>query len=120
MKEKEQIWIAGGIGITPFLSLVKDMYLNKVKLIWCVNDESEAVYADELRKACDDNPNISFRVWPSKKNGLLTIDQLGINEYEDKGYLICGPQSLKSSMTKQLKQKGVKTSSIYDEEFAFR
>ncbi|MET2985199.1 ferredoxin reductase family protein [Aureibaculum conchae] len=120
IKEKEQIWIAGGIGITPFLSLAKDMYANKVNLFWCVNDTHEAVYADELHSLSNDNPNFNVTIWPSKKMGHLTIEQLGISDFKDKGYLICGPSNLKKSMIKQLNKKGVGNEAIYDEEFAFR
>lgn len=120
IKEKEQVWLAGGIGITPFLSLARDMYMHKVHLYWCVNEVEEAVYKKELEAIAKDNPNFHFTLWPSKESGYLTIEQLGLNNYKDKGYLICGPGSLKTSIIKQLKKKGVSSQSIYDEEFAFR
>ena len=120
IKESDQIWIAGGIGITPFLSLVKDMHPNKVHLYWCVNKKEEAVYADELQTVATKNPNFNFTIWSSDKSGYLTADQLNTDNYKNKGYLICGPKALKESMIKGLRQKGVRRDDIYDEEFAFR
>jgi len=120
IKEKEQIWIAGGIGITPFLSLGRDLYTNRVKLFWCVNDRSEAVYEEELKAIAFDNPKFEFTIWESKESGHLTAEDLGLEGSVDKGFLICGPKSLKDNMIKQLKTKGIKSGNIYDEEFAFR
>lgn len=119
-KEKDQIWIAGGIGITPFLSLARDMYANKVHLFWCVNSLEEAVYKEELEKVESENSNFSFTLWLSKEKGHLTAVGLQLETYTDKGYLICGPQPLKENLMKQLKDKGVRQQNIYDEEFAFR
>ena len=119
-KEKEQIWIAGGIGITPFLSLSKDVYTHKVKLIWSVIYKAEAKYSEELTAIANENPNFEFVIWSSDDSGFLTADQFGINEFKDKAYLICGPETLKKSIIKQLTEKGVKRDDIYDEEFAFR
>lgn len=119
-KEKEQVWIAGGIGITPFLSLAKDIYTHKVKLIWSVNKESEAVYKTELDEFAEANPNFDNSIWESNEKGFLTINNLNIEDYKLKAYFICGPESLKKSIIKQLKDNGVKMSDIYDEEFAFR
>ncbi len=120
IKEKDQVWIAGGIGITPFLSLARDMYPNKIDLFWCVNTEDEAVYLNELEKIVQDNQNFRFTIWPSKTQGHLSVDRLDTKNLLDKGYLICGPQPLKESMMEGLKAKGVKSHSIYDERFAFR
>ncbi|WP_161635252.1 ferredoxin reductase family protein [Aquimarina macrocephali] len=120
VKEQDQIWIAGGIGITPFLSLSKDLHPNKIKLFWCVYNEKEAVYKEELETISNDNPNFEFVIWSSKKSGHLTVENLNLNSYTDKAYLICGPKSLKDNMTNQLIQKNVSKKYIYDEEFAFR
>lgn len=120
IKEADQVWIAGGIGITPFLSLARDMHPNKVHLFWCVNTMAEAVYQYELQTIARENPNFHFTLWSSEESGYLTIDQLGIDNYKNKGYLICGPAALKESLMKQLKQQGVSQDKIYDEEFAFR
>ena len=120
MKEREQIWIAGGIGITPFLSLAKDIHVNKVKLLWCVNTEEEAIYAKELQATAKDNASLEVIIWASKEHGHLTADKLGLTEFTNKAFLICGPQILKESLRKQLKAKGVKSKQMYDEEFAFR
>lgn len=120
VKEQDQIWIAGGIGITPFLSLSKDLHPNKIKLFWCLNDEKEAVYKEELESISNDNPNFEYVIWSSKKSGYLTADKLGLDSYTKKAYLICGPKTLKENLTKQLKQNNVSNEHIYDEEFAFR
>jgi predicted ferric reductase len=120
IKEREQVWVAGGIGITPFLSLGYDVYTNNVMLYWCVNDEQEAVYKNELDEIKTNNPKFDYKIWSSKNEGHLTAEKMSLDNYLDKGYLICGPDSLKTNLIKQLKIKGVKEHHIYDEEFAFR
>lgn len=120
VKELDQIWIAGGIGITPFLSLAKDIYTHRVKLFWCVKNIGEAVYLPELKSLAKDNPNFEFMIWSSDDKGYLTVDELGVSDFENNAYLLCGPQTLKESVMKQLKTKGVKKDRIYDEEFSFR
>ena len=120
IKEREQVWIAGGIGITPFLSLGHDVYTNRVMLYWCVKDEQEAVYKDELDQIKTNNPRFDYTIWISAKQGHLSTTKMGMENFLDKGYLICGPHALKTSIIKQLKKEGVKDGHIYDEEFAFR
>lgn len=120
IKEREQIWIAGGIGITPFLSLGHDVYTNSVMLYWCVNDEQEAVYRDELEQIKKNNPKFNYKIWASQTEGHLSVEKMKIENYLNKGYLICGPDGLKTNVIKQLKKEGVKNAHIYDEEFAFR
>lgn len=120
IKEADQIWIAGGIGITPFLSLARDLHPNSIHLFWCINTKEEAVYIDELNEFTKSNPNFKFTIWSSKEQGYLTADKLGIDNYKNKGYLVCGPKALKENIMKQLKEKGVHQENIYDEEFAFR
>jgi len=119
-KEKEQVWIAGGIGITPFLSLVKDYYTKKVTLYWCINNESESSYKKELEEIEKKNPLFEFIIWNSDTKGHITFEDLSLREPKNKSYLICGPEALKKNMIKQLKNEGVNQQNIYDEEFAFR
>lgn len=121
VQSKDQIWIAGGIGITPFLSLLKEVDKNvNVKLYWCVSEKEEAVYANEINAVVNNNPSIEFVLWPSKELGYLNVDKLQLDNYVQNEYLICGPEALKSGLMKGLTQKGVKMSQIHDEEFAFR
>ena len=80
----------------------------------------EAVYREELDEVAGENPNFSYQIWPSEDRGYLSADDLSVDDYEDKAYLICGPANLKRNLTRQLIAKGVSKSAIYDEEFAFR
>ena len=95
------------------------MYTNKTHLYWCVNKSEEAVYQSELEEISKSNPNFNFTIWSSSDNGYLTADKLALNNY-NKGFLICGPSSLKNNLHSQLLEKGVLEKNIYDEEFAFR
>ncbi len=118
--EKQQVWIAGGIGITPYLSLAKDLREEQVRLYWCVNSAEEAVYEAELKGIAAENPNFNYTIWASSERGYLTVEKMALSGYTDQAYLICGPESLKKSLFTQLKGKGVKNSAIHDEAFAFR
>ncbi len=120
ISKNDQVWIAGGIGITPFLSLANDITDQKVKLIWCVSDHSEANCKSELKLLADQNSNFEFSVWVSNDKGFITADGLGIANFKKYAFLICGPEALKKSLIKQLKIKGVNQYDIYDEEFSFR
>jgi len=120
INKTDQIWISGGIGITPFLSLAKDISNQKIKLFWCVNSESEASNKAELVALADNNPNFEFVLWCSNDKGYLNADGLGISDFKKYAYLICGPEALKQSFMKQLKIRGVNKNDIYDEEFSFR
>ena len=104
-KEKEQIWIAGGIGITPFLSLAKDVYTNKVNLFWTVSTKSEAIYCEELDTIVKNNAKLEYTVWPSDEKSYLSVSDLNITDYTSKAYFICGPETLKKSIMSQLIKK---------------
>lgn len=119
-KEREQIWVAGGIGITPFLSLVKDYYTKNITLFWCVANENEAPYKKRLEELAASNPMFDFILWPSDKRGHIDLDDMSIRNPEEKSYFICGPEPLKKSLFKQLQVEGVAQKNIHDEEFAFR
>lgn len=117
----QQLWIAGGIGITPYLSLLRDLDSSKqVKLFWCVKNEEEAVYKSEIESIIAENPNVEFMLWTSEDMGYINADKLGVLDFSGRDYLICGPQVLKTNMIGQLLKKGVKNNDIHDEEFAFR
>ena len=53
---QKQIWIAGGIGLTPFLSFLRDMdgNLNRdVDFYYTVRHEDEALFLDEIEAAAE-------------------------------------------------------------------
>jgi ferredoxin-NADP reductase len=57
----EQIWIAGGIGVTPFMSWLRsldDSFDRDVELFYSVRKPGEAVYRDEIEAAVKRHPSI--------------------------------------------------------------
>jgi len=120
ISKNEQVWIAGGIGITPFISLAKDITNQKIKLIWCLSNKEEASLITELENIASTKPNLEFIIWPSDEKGYLNADDLGVTDFSKYAFLICGPEGLKKSIFKQLKAKGANKNDIWDEEFSFR
>lgn len=123
-KNRDQIWIAGGIGVTPFLSMAKDIVGSDshADLYYSVKTESELINWDLLYKQANESPT-NLRVIPfvgDQQPKFLDIDYIieksgGI---ENKDFYICGPPPMMASLKKQLKQRGVPGTSIHTEEFA--
>jgi predicted ferric reductase len=122
----KQIWIAGGIGLTPFLSFVRDMDGNlqhKVDLYYTVRHPDEAIFVDELEAAAAKNPDLKVHIRYSAKEGSLTIEDIVKNaggNIRDYDVYLCGPWPMMQAFEKKFMDLGLPKNKIHYEEFNFR
>jgi predicted ferric reductase len=93
-KKQNQIWIAGGIGITPFYSMAQSLESGyKVDLYYSVKENLEAVYAKELIELTKKNPSFRFKLWNTTERGYVNgrvVTDLS-SGLKDKEIFLCGP-----------------------------
>jgi predicted ferric reductase len=123
-KNMNQIWVAGGIGITPFISMAKSLPDSgyKIDLYYSVKTVSELIDWEKLYGAAMVSNN-NFRVMPymgDRTREHLTADFIEKNSgsLHGKDIFICGPPPMMQSLRKQFKTKGVPGARIHSEEFA--
>ncbi|MGZ6004755.1 MAG: ferredoxin reductase family protein [Candidatus Saccharimonadales bacterium] len=123
-KNMNQIWIAGGIGITPFLSMAASLPNDgyKIDLYYSVKTESEVIDWNKLYDTAMSRSG-NFRVIPyvgDKQKGFLNADYIEQTSggLTGKDFFICGPPPMMKSMRDQLKKKHIPRSAIHSEEFA--
>jgi len=120
----EQIWIAGGIGITPFLSWINDASDNsfRVHFYHTIRDKSEALYLDEIKNMIALKPRITFIPYSSNEQGHLTAEKIKdeIGEVTGKEVYLCGPASMTHGLKRQFLGLGLPAKNIHFEEFTFR
>lgn len=121
-ENKEQIWIAGGIGITPFLSMAKSLDNDyKVNLFYSVKEDKEAVYQNELKELSERKENFKSNIWSSKEKGYINSNYVSeiSNGLENKDIFLCGPLSFMESLKNQFVSNGVDINKIHYENFTF-
>ncbi len=121
-KAKRQIWVAGGIGITPFLGMIKDISQDyKVDLYYSVKTDAEMIDGQEIQQLAAVNSN-SFRFIPfvTDKSGFLTAKtiQQSSSDLKEAEILLCGPPPMMHALRDQFKEIGVKNWAVHSEEFA--
>lgn len=121
---RDQIWVAGGIGITPFLSMMKDLPPKgyRVHLFYSVKSESEMIDWPLMYQTMYAKPE-SLRVVPyvvDQQAKLLDVDYIEqiSGELQAKDFYLCGPPAMMSALKRQLKARGVPGVNIHSEEFA--
>jgi ferredoxin-NADP reductase len=102
------VFIAGGTGITPFLSLFNhnsfEEYINpKVYLGFRTKDYN--IYQKELDNAC--NPNLSLNLSYQDTDGVLNIDKIFEMNGIEANYFISGPPVMIKSFKQRLIALGV-------------
>jgi predicted ferric reductase len=121
-----QIWIAGGIGVTPFLSFVRDMDGNlahDVDFYYTVRHPEEAIFVDEIEAASLKNPRLKVHIRYSAKDGSLTLDHIlknVIGDVKDYDVYLCGPLPMTQAFEKKFLELGLAQNQIHYEEFNFR
>lgn len=121
------VMIGGGIGITPFLSLVaSESFAHRgcgATLIYATPDRPSAVYLDELREREEALPHFSFIAHFSDEAGY--VDRAFLEDVLDPPlvdclFLICGPTPLMEAMRELLADAGVSARQIVTEDFQIR
>jgi len=122
----QQIWIAGGIGLTPFLSFLRDMdgaLAHDVHLFYCMRHPEEAIFLDEIHAIEKSNARLKTTVRYSAKDGSLTVDEIAGasgGDIRKRDVFMCGPLGMMLAFEKRLMEMGVPRSRIRYEEFNFR
>jgi predicted ferric reductase len=117
--KKDVVLIAGGIGITPFLSTVqyiKDMDITKnYKFVYSYKNEKDSTYKEALAEICGDNLFTNH----SDKNGHLTAQKIDglVGGVKDRKIFICGPKPMMRALTSQFLKMGIKKRDIIFEDF---
>ena len=128
------VFIAGGIGITPFRSMVMDAAKNKLAhkiwLFYSNRRPEDAAFLDDLTRAERENPNFkmiatmtemekSSRPWTGKR-GFVTKEMIGaaIPSWSEPIFYLAGPGGMLNAMHKLLLDAGVSEDDIRAEEFA--
>lgn len=121
-----QVWLAGGIGITPFLAWAEALAgtdRQQIALIWTVNTPDEAFASGRLQAIAARHPGLTVQIVASRTEGRLTAERLvamvpfGIAQSE---LFFCGPCGLRDSILAGLKTIGHAPRHIHSEAFEFR
>jgi predicted ferric reductase len=121
------VMLAGGIGITPFLSIVASEAfagrMGKSMLIYSTNDRAAAVYRDELRERAEELPMLTLVEHYSDEAGY--IDRAYLEGLLDRPlpeylFMICGPKPMMDGLRDFLANAGVRKKQILTEDFEIR
>lgn len=123
---KNQVWIAGGISVTPFLSTIRAMDKGddrNVTFVYATRNKDEALFLDEIQKQANDLGNFRVISLLSDEGNFANIDVLKdtldqpLTDYD---YFMCGPKPMIDGLMKDLKASGVQRRRIHTEAFEFR
>jgi predicted ferric reductase len=119
---EQQLWLAGGIGVTPFLSMANDLDAStQVLLVWSVHTPEESIYAEELARIARDRPNLRVVIRSTAQQGHLDLASLELAApVASYSAFVCGPLAMRVDYLRQLQACGVQRSQVFFEEFRLR
>lgn len=123
---QKQIWLAGGIGLTPFLSSLRAMEPGdprQIHLVYAAREERDAIFLDELRARANELPNVTLVPLFSDEGNFARVDMMQQklpDLLESYDYFMCGPKPMIDGLMKDLKKVGVPRTRIHTEAFEFR
>ena len=123
---QNQIWVAGGIGLTPFLSFIRDMdgSLNQdVDFYYTVRHPDEAIFVDEIKAAAKKNPRLHAHIRSSAVDGSMRAEHIIDNaggDVRNHDIYMCGPIRMVEAFQRDFQTHGVPDGNIHYEEFNFR
>jgi len=123
VRNTKQIWVSGGIGITPFVSMLKSLPEDgkySIVFIYSVRDEQDGGVLDSLIHEAGPNANVTLVKWVSSEKGRLSAENIlqYVPDMQKRDIFLCGPPVMMSSIKQQLRASGISARHIHSEEFS--
>lgn len=121
-----QVWLAGGIGITPFLAWAEaltDKDRQQIALIWAVSTQDEAFAANHLQAIAARHPGLSVQIVASRTDGRLTAQRLAAMvpfDIAQSELFFCGPTAMHAQIMSGLRAMGKAPRRAHCEAFELR
>ena len=122
---KPEIWIAGGIGITPFLSMLRyygrQNSIKNITFFYCAKSANEFVYKNEIDELLPHLSETKVVYYDSDKNDH--IDAKKIENLSDglqgKKIFMCGPKLMMQTLAEAFELQKIHPRNIIFEDFSF-
>lgn len=122
---QSQVWVAGGIGVTPFVSMAEDLFRQetidyRVDFYYSVHTHADAVYQELFTAVMQKHPSFIFHLVPSDTMGYVTGEGI-MREVKDattRSFFLCAPPSMMAALTESLSMFGINKKNIYLEKFS--
>ncbi|MFA5889129.1 MAG: ferric reductase-like transmembrane domain-containing protein [Candidatus Paceibacterota bacterium] len=115
--KKKFLFIAGGIGITPILSIIKSLPPQSGSiLIYSNKNEKNLIFKEELKQS-----NVKTYFFITKQNQRIDINKINelCQDYSERDVYICGPTQMIKNISENLIRVGVSTNQIHFERFSY-
>jgi predicted ferric reductase len=119
-----QIWIGGGVGVTPFIARLRDLVgagrSDPVDLFYATNAPDTAFIAPIRQLA--QQTGVSFHLVDGSQKGRLTFESLAatIPDWKQADVWFCGPRGFGDAMRGAMVAQGLPTSRFHQELFEMR
>ncbi len=123
---QDQIWIAGGVGITPFLAWAQSMSgeePGQVYLYYGVRNRLENPFEEELAALEARLPNLKIQYFESDRGEFIEARLLTVLQgvyFDLMPIAFCGPKAMRTALMGDLKALGYPRGQFHYEEFEMR
>ena len=119
-----QIWIAGGVGVAPFLSWLRALDGSlPYRVEFFYSADGDPPFASEIRAIANRHESLRVHLFDTSRHGRLTpgrvLEVIG-SDVRDLSVFMCGPQPMLRSFQTQLVIAGVSARQVHREYFDWR
>lgn len=123
-RKPRQIWVAGGIGIAPFIgrlqALAESGKGNNVDLFYCTSAPDQG-FIERIRQLAE-RARVRLHVLVASEGGRLTPERLRqlAPQWQDSDVWFCGPAGFGQDLSKDLQRHGLPPRDFHQELFNMR
>ena len=122
---RTQVWIAGGIGVAPFVAWAGALPADAgpIRMLYCVRGHLEAAHLEELRAVARRVPGFELHLVDTTVGARLDAGRVAAvagSSWPDVTVSYCGPRPMREALHRDLAALGLRRGRFRFEEFEIR